>query len=141
MRVPRFDLLLVAGLAALTLTGCGGSEEMPYSQAEVSGTVTYQGVQLEKGLIRFVPDSNVVGKPIYAKIEQGSYQVPADKGACVGKNRVEITGFRGTGKKEQTPEAEEVEIEEQYIPEKYNSQSTLTVDIQEEKNVKNFELK
>ena len=94
------------------------------------------------GLIRFVPDGEMVegqiaGKPVFAKIENGKYALTADKGATVGKNRVEITSYRGTGRmlkmSGEGDETEQVaeEEQEQFIPARHNTDSTLLVEVKE----------
>ena len=133
-----------AALMSAVLVGCGGKSELKFEQAAVSGTVTWQGKPVEEGLIRFIPDEVnseglAPGKPAFSKITNGDYAVPADRGATVGKNRVEIVSFRKTGRmieEEGTKSEENV----QFLPEQYNTSSTLTADIVAGENTVNFDL-
>jgi len=95
-------------------------------------------------MIRFVPDTEVVkgqvaGKPVFGRIENGSYEIPADRGPTVGINRVEITAYRGTGK---TTKEEDAVIEEQvqFLPSNFNTNSTLSADVTAGENPINFDL-
>ncbi|MBA4032105.1 MAG: hypothetical protein C0478_14610 [Planctomyces sp.] len=130
-------------LLCLIATGCG-SGALPFQLASVKGTVTYKGKPLEKGLIRFLPDTEVVdgqvaGKMAFSNISQGSYSIPAERGATVGKNRVEIVGYRETGKTTQV-ETAIIKEEVQFLPEKYNTSSTLSANITPGENTLDFDL-
>lgn len=65
----------------------------------------------------------------------GRYQLPLKWGLLEnGAYRVQIEGYRKTGRKERNrtnPEAPSVDVLEQFIPESYNSRSTLTVRVAE----------
>ena len=64
-------------VAALSLTGCGGSS----STVSVQGHVTYRGEPLENGLATFFPPE---GRPISVAIsEDGSYQAQLEPGEYV----------------------------------------------------------
>ena len=134
------------GVLLVAIVGCGEPNALQYTVAEVRGTVTYQEEPLENGLIRFVPDGEVLegqvaGKPVFAKIENGAYSISGEKGVTVGKNRVEITSFRGTGQMLETSGGAKEEEQEQFIPEQYNTVSTLSADIKEGQNTLDFDLK
>ena len=83
---------LVLGLAALA--GCG-SEEKLY---RVSGTVTYNGKPIPKGLIFFDPDGTkgTAGGQGFANIIDGKYDTAAEgKGVRGGAYVVRVNGFDG----------------------------------------------
>lgn len=141
--VSRSHITLVVGMMSLCLTvGCGGN------LASVSGSVTFDGQPVEEGEIRFIPASNQGGQGspqvAGATIAQGKYDVPADKGAVPGTYRVEIRAEKKTGKKilavPPAPPGSMIEITEQFVPAKYNEQSTLTLEITAGSNSKDFEL-
>ena len=146
MNRTRLSFALSCCLLAAVAVGCNrGPKPLPFTTAAVTGTVTFEGKPLVKGLIRFIPDTAIVegqvaGKPISAKIEDGKYSIPAEKGATVGKNRVEVISYRGTGVMEQTSAGTKEEKTEQFIPEQYNATSTLSVEITEGANEHNFDL-
>ena len=146
VRMPRLNrsaILLAVGLAILS--GCGEREP---TRSVVSGTVTFQGKPVEFGDIVFQP---VDGdwKKFYAqgKIVNGKYEFTR-LGPVIGKNRVEVHGYKRTGKrtvdlagKDLSKAPEVVEELVPYIPPEYNEGSTLTVEINPcvNENV-NFEL-
>ncbi len=140
--------ILSAGMLLLVAVGCSGSTELKFSKAQVQGTVSYRGKPLESGKIRFIPDGKVVngqvaGKAVFADIKDGKYNLTTEQGATVGKNRVEIKSYRGTGRMVVTSAGEGKKEEEvaQFIPEDYNTNSTLSVEIKEGENVHDFDLK
>ncbi len=122
--------------------GCGGSSDR-IPTGSISGEVTWEGNPLEKGVIQFQPDQDAQGNPlsgqmVQADIRAGKYQVDANPGAVVGRNRVVITATRVAGKVMQ--DGEEVEKHEQFLPAKYNTATTLFEDINSGRNELNFTL-
>jgi hypothetical protein len=80
----------VAFLTTATLLGCASGE----NSYDVSGTVTYDGKPVPKGLIFFDPDGP--GKQGYATIQDGRYNTAeTGKGIGGGKYAVRINGFDG----------------------------------------------
>lgn len=145
MNLSRLCTYLMFGSCLLLLAGCGGASALEFTRAEVDGTVNYKGEPLEEGLIRYVPDGEIIngqvaGKPIFAKIKLGKYQIPIEKGATVGKNRVEVTRYVEAGK-QGNMSGGKAELVKQIIPPKYNSHSILSVEIKEGKNTQDFDLK
>ena len=115
-------------------TGCG---ERPPQRAVVSGSVTYLGKPVDFGDIVFQPTSVRVGKWFaQGKIVGGKYSLDAAHGPLVGKNLVQIRGYKMTGRKrldiagKSLSEAPKM-IDElvPYIPEKFNEASQITVEI------------
>ena len=111
---------------ALTL-GCGpGSVE----RATVSGAVTLDGTPIPKGQIRFIPANG----PIWtARIKDGRYSTDGTKGVPVGDLQVRVEAYRilpGYQAGAPTGEDEQIPLE-QYLPAKYNSQTELTLKIDE----------
>jgi hypothetical protein len=118
---------------ALSVSGCG--EAQP-DRATVSGVVTYQGKAIEQGDIVFQPTDKAMSK-FYAqgKIVNGKYEF-LERGPVVGVNRVEVHGYKRTGKKRLDLAgknlSEKVEVMEEvvpYIPPEFNEASTLTIEI------------
>jgi hypothetical protein len=135
----RCLLLVALGL----LLGCGHGSDLP--RVTVSGKVSYQGRPIPEGLIAFVPIKETKGPTSSAIITNGVYDVTAAGGVPLGTHRVEIQAFRplGTSPKQFRPPAlQDREPREQYLPEKYNRQSTLEVSIGDKaKQVQDFDLK
>ena len=136
MRRARLNL----AVALVGCLGCSGG----LNRAEVSGKVLVDKQPLERGMINFYPVEGTPGPTAGAEIKNGEYHIPRSAGVVVGKNRVEIKGFRKTGRKVPDPMAfgtntltDEVL---QVVPPEYSSQSTLVRDIQGGSNVLDFDL-
>ena len=87
-------IILCALALCLTLSGCG-----PKLQG-FSGSVTHEGVPLEKGVVIFTPDAtkgNLVGASNIASIQNGRYELPVEQGISGGwyEVRVEVTEWIG----------------------------------------------
>jgi hypothetical protein len=95
---PMCAGLLVVALTALA--GCG-SEERTYN---VSGTVTFNGKPIPKGLIFFDPDvsKKTPGQQGFANILNGKYTTAVEgKGVRGGAYQVRVLGYDG----KEAPEA------------------------------------
>ncbi|SFI46289.1 hypothetical protein [Planctomicrobium piriforme] len=142
--INNFSTMLCSSLLCLVLAGCGGSKKLEFQQAAVKGAVSYKGAPLETGLIRFIPDTKpvkgqVAGKMAFANIERGTYSIPVERGATVGVNRIEIISNRETGKATQIENSLVKEVT-QILPAKYNTESTLSVDVKPGENTQDFNL-
>jgi hypothetical protein len=89
-------------LAALVLAGCGGGEKL----YDVSGTITFEGKPVPKGLIFFDPDTSkgTPGTQGFANIENGKFDTAArgkGQGIRGGTYQIRISGFDG----KEAPEA------------------------------------
>jgi hypothetical protein len=124
------QLLVVTIVAA---TGC--SSESP--QSTVRGTVTLDGAPLADGLINFVAIDQQ-SQTAEAKITDGRFEVAVP----IGKKRVEIRAAKVVGKKKayDTPDSPTVDIVEELLPARYNSQSELRMTVTEGAQEKAFEL-
>ena len=94
--MKRYCLVTAAFVtAALFVAGCGESEEKLYN---ISGTITYDGKPVGKGVIHFDPDvtKGAKGTAGFANILNGKYDT-ADKGRGVrgGPYAIRINGFDG----------------------------------------------
>ena len=131
-------------LCAITLTGCFGGSAEYIERAAISGTVTFVGKPLPEGSIQFVPDVDAAGKPVRGKMAQalikdGSYSLSAEEGPAVGNNKVLINATRKTGKFQES-DGQKTEIMQQYIPARYNTQTTLQYDVKAGENTADFTL-
>lgn len=111
----------------VTVIGCSNQP----SPVAVSGTVTFDGMPLEAGMIQFDPQSGPQTQRREVAIANGVFQLSADKGLLPGTEfKVSIRAFKKTGKK--YPNADpgaSFEEEIQYLPEKYNVSTTLRATI------------
>jgi len=107
-------------VAAMFVAGCSKGPAM----ADVHGRVTVNGQPLAEGAIRFIPlDGNAPATG--GSIRDGSFQVQVP----VAKQRVEIAA--NVIDQEKTPlnaTADEI-IMKALVPERYNLQSELTLDV------------
>jgi hypothetical protein len=128
---------VAAALLATAMVGCGGGGGDGPELYPVTGQVTFDGTPIEEGRILFRMTSGD-GKAYSGAITDGAYEVQAEAGTA----EVEITASRDTGKFDDMGGASEpVPIGEMYIPKQYNSETTLTKEIEATENEFNFELK
>jgi hypothetical protein len=135
----RFLLILSPAMLLLAL-GCGGGVK---DRGAITGTVKLDGKPVEKGSILFTPIEGASGTVAGGEIENGRYQLSEANGPAIGSNRVEIRAMRKTGKMIPKPFsppgtmiAEQIEV----IPPRFNSESTLMVDVKAGDNAADFEV-
>ena len=127
-RLGRVSFQLMLFLCVL-ITGCSKDG---IDRISVSGQVTYDGKRLPWGQIRFIPTGEHAGPVWSALVRDGKYATEG-KGVPMGTLRVEITALRGLktggvpnlGRNSNPDEASEPL--EQYLPEKYHTQSELSL--------------
>jgi hypothetical protein len=85
------------------------------------------GVPVAKGQIRvFALAAGGVGT--HGEIEDGRYDIPADRGPSAGTYRVEIVSLRHTGRKVRDPDTDALVDEVvNVLPRRYNAESTLQI--------------
>ena len=114
-------LWLSAGvLAASSLAGCGKE-----ARSSLSGKVTLAGKPVTEGAIVLRPLQGTRSPGAITKINGGQYSIGPDVGLVAGKYLVAITATRG---------------DQQYIPDKYNRGSELTVELTAGENTTDFSL-
>jgi len=126
-------LSLIALCNLLLLSGCGPST------GTVSGDVNVDGKAAERGVVTFTPaEAKATSPPVAAEIVNGKYQAKI----VVGKMNVQISVPRVIDKKPEStaPGAAIVEITEESLPERYNTESKLTFDVQSGVNTKNWDV-
>ncbi len=139
MRLSPFLSLTTIAICCF-LSGCGDKKPVDTGppRIPVSGKVTLDGKPLENGTISFEPKAEGL-RPTGGPIENGTYNVPQEKGGNAGLYLVKISWLKPTGEKVANPDAgggvKEV------IPQKYNVASTLEETLSPEKHEFNFDLK
>jgi hypothetical protein len=114
------------------MTGCAdGNGRLP-----VNGSVTLDGQPISKGQIIFLPMDGTNSPTAGAVIKEGQYSIPAEKGLMAGKFRVEIAAMRPTSRTDQalnvvSGQMEAVESLESIVPQRYNRESELIVQVDE----------
>jgi hypothetical protein len=126
--------ILIVLSTTILASGCKPSKPAD-PMAAVGGTVTYRGSPLADGLITFATPTRGVFEAI--PIKEGRFTGRAR----LGERRVEIAAFReGKPLPPGSPGAG-VPYKEQYLPEKYSSESTLTADVKaDQPNAFSFDL-
>lgn len=91
---PAFhSRLFMCALTTLVMSvGCG--DDGKYT---VSGSVTFQGKPVPAGEIRFTPDRGNKGPVVLARIKEGAYETPRDKGLVGGYYQLRVTGYGAAG--------------------------------------------
>ena len=98
-----------------------------------------RGKPLGCGVINFIPAEGSHGPGAGGAVTDGQYLLEDGNGAVIGTCRVEIRGFRKTGRKIApmgTPMDEEIQV----VPVEFNDKSTLVRDIKNGDNQLDFVL-
>lgn len=127
MRTHGEGMLLLCACGLGLCLGCGPGEQ----RRALSGTVTFQGRPVEQGTITFLTTTGPPGPAGGALIQSGRYELPAPQGLEPGIYRVLLSA---PGPSEVLTPAE---IEagaspraRELLPPRYNSASTLTIEVQ-----------
>lgn len=114
-----FAYLLLSSCLLVGISGCGQPKSAP-DKSIVSGVVTFDGQPIVSGLIMFHPTGNTKGPVSGASVVNGMYIVKNKGGIPHGTHWVEIrTIMSGTAD----------QSSKQFLPAKFNDQSTLTAEI------------
>jgi hypothetical protein len=126
-RVAPFALLVLA-LAA----GCSSSTPT------VDGTVTVDGQLLKEGTITFIPTDPTQGGTAGGLIKDGKFSVQVP----LGDMTVKISAPKVVGKRKayNTPDSPTVDITEELLPARYNTQSQLKITVKKGGQKEKFEL-
>jgi hypothetical protein len=120
--------LLALALAPGFLSGCNSRS----GRQGIEGTVTLDGRPLEKGQVSFRPQQGTASPSAGGEILDGRFSIVPERGLHSGKFHVEITASRPSNQKTLGLFTGGItaEIEEQYIPAKYNRQSQLEATVE-----------
>ncbi len=116
-RLSHSAFALLTTCAALLL-GCSTDSK----HGSVTGTVTLDGQPLASGLIRFVPADGRTASAD-ATIETGKFSVVVP----VGEKTIWISAPKVVGKRKtyNTPDSPTIDVVQELLPARYNSQTTL----------------
>ncbi len=137
----RAAFLSCMNVVACLMSSCSGSGP---KKAEVSGTVSVNGVKIEEGSIQFIPVDGTTGPAAGGVIKNGKYHIARDNGVVVGKNRVELRAFAYSGKKVQDPTGLPGVLADERIqvfPPEYNENSTVIKEIHAGSNTIDFNIR
>jgi hypothetical protein len=133
----KFFKVQLLALALAAFIGCSdGPKRMP-----VKGTVSLDGQPLATGNLLMTPLKK--GPVAGCDIQNGSFEMPSERGPGPGEYRVEITAYRPTGKKVYDSDFNaSTETLEPIVPARYNTASELTATVSAEtENEFKFDLK
>jgi hypothetical protein len=105
------------------MAGCGRGGGL----SEIGGTVSYDGQPVKKGIVTFAP-ADGSGPTAAAKIADGKYSAKV----APGKKLVRIEGYKVVGQRRYSPNnpnSRMVDMQEQFLPDRYNKKSELTREI------------
>lgn len=125
--VRRYFSLTAIILVSAIGFGCGGGGEEGPALFPVKGTVTFDNTPIETGRIQF-RKADSIGKAYSAEIINGAYQLEVE----AGKMKVEVTASRivpGKFSEPASPDEEPQPLGEMYIPEQYNTKTTLEAEV------------
>lgn len=124
---------LCLSIGTVLFTGCGKSSGL--QKSEVSGKVTYNGEPIRDGDISFQPDQGTAGPPSSGTIKNGVYRLDGEWGLAAGTYKVKINAYRPAapggsnmlpgGLLDKPPETPGVPARDQYLPEKFNTNTTI----------------
>jgi len=125
--------VLLAAVAAAVLVGCGGSE---FQLAPAKGKVTYKGKPLEFGTVIFIPEKGPAATGQIQSdgtfvLQTGTQGGRMQRGAVVGKHKVEIRCMDTQRPGYKPPKGQEMPAGTSLIPTKYNQADTsgLTAEV------------
>jgi hypothetical protein len=121
------------GLVLLTcLAGCGRSGGL----IAISGTVSYDGQRIEKGIVTFVP-ADGKGPTAAAVIADGKYSVKV----AAGRKLVRIEAYKVLGQHPYSKYNPRIVVDQkQILPPRYNTKSELACDISSSNRTCDFAL-
>lgn len=114
----------------LIVAGCSVRGYEGPQRAAVSGNVSFEGKPIEKGTIHLKPAGNGAAVISTAPITNGRYSISEERGPTFGSYHVSIFGFEAI----ESPNADEQDADSsdksrQYIPTKFNKESSLSIEI------------
>jgi hypothetical protein len=128
MTLYSLSRCLLLLLATAALFGCGPAEPKARPTTDVSGSVTLDGQPLADGEIFFVNVAEGVNESL--PIAGGKFSGKASPGS----RKVEIRAYKDAAPSKEAAEmygADAQGSKEQFLPAKYNSETTLTADVKE----------
>ena len=130
---------LLGSIWLTAFVGIAGCSDAAPKRTAVSGTVRVGGKPLERGQVRFIP-VEASGPDAGGAITDGKYTLTDTNGPVAGSCRVEIIGWRKTGKKH-APMGTPIDEEVQCVPPEFNKKSTQVREIKKgETNTFDFDI-
>ncbi|QDS98818.1 hypothetical protein [Adhaeretor mobilis] len=124
--------------AVLVLACCGCGNQNVLGKVVVEGLITLDGEPIPNGEIRFYPSGDTHGPVSGAPIKDGKYVAKGKGGVPIGTHHVDIRAFRADKNAAADPEGGPAE---QYLPAKFNTETSLTATIEPSTTSLDFPLK
>ena len=105
-----------------------------------AGEIYIDGKPIEVGTIELIPSGGEQGRKASAGIDNGTYSIPEEKGPAAGKYKVMISAYQTVGEDPDPEDEDSGAPSEQILPAKFNTESTLEIDIIEGENKHDFNL-
>jgi len=143
LRLARSKAAGVCAICFVIATCIGCSKKGP-QRAAASGHITLDGKPIEHGVIQFLPVAGTIGPETGGVIENGSYEIPKQRGPVVGQCRVELRASKKTGRKIQDPTGRPGVLTDEFkemFPTAANTDSSLVRDIKDEPNTLDFDIR
>jgi hypothetical protein len=134
LKLHRIQWALLVSIGGILSIGCGGAADGPRIYT-VNGTVTFTGKPLAEAdlLVTTADGKHAAG----TKVTDGKFVLKAP----AGLSKVEITALRDIpGQFQEENPGERVPVREQFIPSKYTTESTLTLEIKPDVQDVKFDL-
>ena len=125
-----FVTISVLSLCVIAL-GCAGEERDGLHP--LSGSATFDGEPIDLGSIAFIPAGGGGAGSQRASggvIQNGTYEIPREKGLNAGMYRVEVRWLKKTGKILTDPmSGDKYDERKEALPPKFHAKSDLTIEI------------
>lgn len=137
----KLVVVVFAILALLLPAASGCAKKKPPPVAEAEGEITYNGEPVKAGIISFLSEEAAGRATGGAAVVDGKYRLYREVGLPPGKYRIEIRWGKPTGeKKKDVGYGQSPDVIAEALPDKYNSESILTAELQEGANTIDFHL-
>lgn len=122
----RLDLAVAGAVALVVVGGCAAG-----ARAELQGTITVAGTDVETGGIMLEPTAGTKGPTAGGSITAGRYRLTLREGVRPGRFLVRLSAVRKTGRMVESAASPGTKIEEvvDIFPPEYGSKSLLEVEI------------
>jgi hypothetical protein len=123
---------MAIGLLGLCLmaSGCGGDDGD--GLFPLSGSVSFNGEPIDLGSIALIPagGGSANNRSSGGVIQNGTYQIPQEKGLSAGTYRVEIHWLKKTGRELTDPmSGDKYDERKEALPARFHTRSELTLEI------------
>jgi hypothetical protein len=105
------------------------------------GRVQLDGLPLDTGRIEFTPTAGTTGPIAGGEILNGGFDIPTARGPAIGTNLVRVSAPMLSGRKVPGPFGTPIDELVETVPDRYNTASTLQVEIKKGRNELNLDLR